>query len=96
MSLVTVLFASIRTTFQPWYLIFPLSMAAFVPQKKYIFIPSIVASLFAVSIYVPYVLLTDYAKGYPQIIQNIELVGLAIVLILTVLLILRQSLFLRR
>lgn len=81
LSLTTVLLASIRTTFQPWYLIFPLSMAAFIPQKKYILIPSIIASIFAVSIYVPYVLLTDYAKGYPQIIQNIELIGIAAVLI---------------
>jgi hypothetical protein len=81
LSLFTILFASIRTTFQPWYLIFPLSMAAFVSSKKYISIPAIVASIFAVSIYIPYVLLTDYAKGYPQIIQDVEFVGIAAVLI---------------
>jgi hypothetical protein len=84
LSLTTVLLASIRTTFQPWYLIFPLSMAAFTTQKKYIFIPSIIASIFAVSIYVPYVLMTDYAKGYPQIVQDIEYVGIAAVLIFTI------------
>ena len=65
LSLLTVLFASIRTTFQPWYLIFPLSLSAFVAKKPYVFVPSFVASMFAVSIYVPYVLITDYAKGYP-------------------------------
>lgn len=81
LSLSTIVLATIRTNFQPWYLIFPLSMAAFVPQKKYILIPAIVASIFAVSIYIPYVLMTDYAKGYPQIIQTIELVGLVAVLI---------------
>src|ERR1035437_8956460 len=81
LSLSTVLLASIRTTFQPWYIVFPLSMAAFVSQKKYIAIPALVASVFAVSIYVPYVLMTDYAKGYPQIVQNIEIVGVAAVLI---------------
>jgi hypothetical protein len=85
LSLSTVLLASLRTTFQPWYLVFPLSMVAFVSQKKYIAIPAIVASIFAVSIYVPYVLMTDYVKGYPQIVQNIELVGLVAVLISLVL-----------
>jgi hypothetical protein len=75
LSLLTVLFASVRTTFQPWYLVFPLSLAAFVAKKPYVFVPSLIASIFAVSIYIPYVLLTDYAKGYPSIILNIEIVG---------------------
>jgi hypothetical protein len=96
LSLSTVLFASIRTTFQPWYLVFPLSMAAFVPQKKYISIPAIVASIFAVSIYVPYVLMTDYAKGYPQIMQNIEILGLIVISFLAVVFVLQQMLSLRR
>jgi len=81
LSLSTVLVASVRTTFQPWYLVFPLAMAAFIPKKLYIFIPSLVASVFAVAIYIPYVLMTDYAKGYPQIIQNIEIAGLGVVMI---------------
>jgi len=84
LSLSTVLVASLRTTFQPWYLVFPLSLAAFVPRKAYIFIPSLMASIFAVSIYIPYILMTDYAKGYPQVAQDIELVGFAAVLIFTV------------
>jgi hypothetical protein len=88
LSLSTIVLATIRTNFQPWYLIFPLSMAAFVVQKKYILIPSLVASIFAISIYVPYVLMTDYAKGYPQIIQSIEIVGVAAVLISLVLILL--------
>jgi hypothetical protein len=96
LSLATVLFASVRTTFQPWYLVFPLSMAAFVPKKLYIFVPSLVASIFAVSIYIPYVFMTDYAKGYPQIIQNIEIVGLISVLFLVILFVLKTLLFSRR
>ena len=79
LSLSTVLLATIRTTFQPWYLVFPLSMATFIINKKYISIPAFVASIFAVSIYIPYVLLTDYAKGYPQIVQNIEIAGLVVI-----------------
>ena len=88
LSLSTVLLASIRTTFQPWYLVFPLSVATFVSSKKYISIPAIVASIFAVVIYVPYILMTDYAKGYPQIIQDIEFIGVATVLIFLVIVLL--------
>jgi len=88
LSLLTVLVASIRTTFQPWYLIFPLSMAAFVPQRKYISVPIFIASIFAVAIYVPYIFMTDYAKSYPQVIQNIEFVGIATVLIFTIVILL--------
>jgi hypothetical protein len=89
LSLLTVLIASVRTTFQPWYLVFPLSMAAFIPKKLYIFIPMLIASIFALVIYIPYVLMTDYAKGYPQIIQNIEITGLITVSLLTILLVLK-------
>jgi hypothetical protein len=81
LSLLTVLLATIRTNFQPWYLVFPLAMAAFVPKKMYIFIPSIIATIFAVSVYIPYVFMTDYAKGYPLIVQNIEIVGLVVFVI---------------
>jgi hypothetical protein len=96
LSLTTVLLASIRTTFQSWYLVFPLSLVAFVSSKKYIAIPSVVASIFAAGIYVPYVLMADYAKGYPQIVQNIELVGLSAVILLTVCLMLREMFISRR
>ena len=74
--LAVVIFETFRTTFQPWYLLLPLSLASFIPKKFYIFIPALVASIFAVAIYIPYVYMTDYAKGYPQIIQNIEITGL--------------------
>lgn len=81
LSLSTILFASIRTTFQPWYLVLPLSLAAFVPKKFYIFIPALTTTVFTMGIYIPYVYMTDYAKGYPEIIQNIEIIGVAVVLI---------------
>jgi hypothetical protein len=76
LSLITVLLATTRTNFQPWYFIFPLSMAAFVANKYYILIPSFMLSIFSVIIYVIYVLMTDYAKGYPLTIFNVEVLGL--------------------
>jgi len=80
LSLIAVVFETIRTTFQPWYLILPLSLAAFVTKKSYISIPAIVASIFAAAVYVPYIYMTDYAVGYQFIIQRIEVLGLVIVI----------------
>lgn len=81
LSLSTIVYASFRTTFQPWYLLVPISVAAFISRNKYIFTSSILASVFAISIYIPYVFMTDYAPSYPQIIQKIELIGLIVSLI---------------
>jgi hypothetical protein len=76
LSLVTVVLASIRTTFQPWYLILPLVFSSLISRKNYILIPSIVATIFALSIYIPYVYMTDYAKEYPILAAAIEAIGL--------------------
>ncbi|MEK7551120.1 MAG: hypothetical protein AAB532_00775 [Patescibacteria group bacterium] len=88
LSLFAVLLATLRTTFQPWYLIFPLTMSAFVARKAYVLIPSFIASVFMVLIYVVYVFMTDYAKEYPSIIANIEYVGLSVVAITALVLLL--------
>ncbi len=92
-SLVAVVFATLRTTFQPWYLIFPLSLCAFVSRKYFIFIPCLLASIFMVLIYVVYVYMTDYAKGYPQIIVNIEYLGLFATITFTILYFAKLKLF---
>ncbi|MCL5435085.1 MAG: hypothetical protein M1405_01725 [Patescibacteria group bacterium] len=92
LALATIFVAAIRTTFQPWYLLFPLSVASFIPKKYYIFIPSLIGTIFALSIYVPYVLLTDYAKSYPSIVLNIAIAGLISALLLTFLLFLKVKL----
>ncbi len=82
-AFVTVLVASIRTTFQPWYLMFVFSMASFVSRKYYILIPSVVFSVFCSLIYIVYVYTTDYAKGYPQTVFNIEILGIFVAVALT-------------
>lgn len=93
LSLSTVLVASFRTTFQPWYLVFPLSMVAFVSKKSYVFIPSLIASSFAVAIYLPYVFMTDYVKAYPPAVQSIETVGVFSVIAFTAIFFLKTKLF---
>src|SRR3989338_8624954 len=75
-SLISLAAVTYRTTFQPWYLIFPLSLAALISKKYFIIIPAFVASLFMIFIYTFYVLLTDYSPNYPQVILNVETIGL--------------------
>jgi hypothetical protein len=82
LSVFVILLVTFRTTFQPWYLLFPLSLASIISFKNYIFTSTIVASVFATIIYIPYVLLTDYSKNYPQIVSNIEIIGLILTIIL--------------
>jgi hypothetical protein len=84
LSLLTVFAVTVRTTFQPWYLVFPLSLAAFVSKKFYILIPALLATIFGVLIYVPYVYMTDYAKEYPRFVNYIEIVGLLAILFFVV------------
>lgn len=76
LSLLVVIYASIRTTFQPWYFLLSFAIASFVFRKFYIFIPSVVISVTTALIYLVYVFMTDYAKDYPQIISNVEYIGL--------------------
>ncbi len=89
LAIITVFAAALRTTFQPWYILFPLSMATFVPKKYFIFIPSLIGSFFAASVYIPYVLLTDYARGYPLVVMNVEAAGIVSIVVLTFLFFLR-------
>lgn len=75
-SLLVVIYASIRTTFQPWYFLLSFAAASFIFRKFYVFIPSVVISLTGVVIYLVYVFMTDYAKGYPEVIAYIQVIGL--------------------
>jgi len=82
LSLIAVIIATIRTTFQPWYLLYILPFAAFISKKVYVFIPVVAATIFSLIIYIPYVYLTDYDKSYPLIVSRIEIIGLVAVIFL--------------
>src|SRR6185369_885671 len=64
--LITVFFATIRTTFQPWYLIAPLTFAALYGYRYFIFIPSFIISFFAMLTYVPYLYTGNWDWPIPQ------------------------------
>lgn len=92
LSIITTIVASLRTTFQPWYLLYFLPFSALLINKYYIFIFSFLLSLCASLIYIPYVYLSDYAPNYPQVIFDIEFYGLIATIIITMLYVLKRSL----
>jgi len=65
---VSILIASIRTNFQPWYLLLVLPFAALIGKKYYIFIPAIILSLFALLQYIPFLYKGDWNYPVPIIL----------------------------
>jgi len=61
----SVMTATIRTNFQPWYLISVLPFAALASKKYYIFIPAIVLSFTSLLIYVPYLYIGNWDPPIP-------------------------------
>ncbi len=66
--IIPVILASYRTNFQPWYLLNILPFAALVSRNYYIFIPSIILSLFSVLEYLPFLYLGNWDNPVPSIL----------------------------
>ncbi|MCL4415464.1 MAG: hypothetical protein M1365_01990 [Actinobacteria bacterium] len=62
-----VIFASIRTNFQPWYLLYVLPFAAFIGKKYYILIPTFIITFFALLRYTPFLYTGNWNKPIPTI-----------------------------
>lgn len=60
--------ASYRTNFQPWYLLYIVPFTALLSKKYYVFIPTIIFSLFALLQYVPFLYLGNWDKPVPTIL----------------------------
>lgn len=70
---VTVFIASVYSgNFQPWYLILPLSVAVFISNSFYIFIPTVIISFFALLNYVPYLYLGNWNPPVPYILNQLN------------------------
>ena len=68
---ITVVVASLRTNFQPWYLVVPLTLAVFLAHRYFVFIPTMILSFAALLTYVPYLYLGNWDKPVPQILMNL-------------------------
>jgi len=85
LMIIAVIAASVRTNFQPWYLLYMLPFAALLSYKRYIFSPMILLSITALFNYVPYLFTGNWNNPIPVILFNLNLysAGVAIVIFLT-------------
>lgn len=75
--------ASIRTTFQPWYLLYFFPFASLVSKKSVILIPSIIISLFALLQYVPFLYQGDWNPPIPSILSWLLIISVVLSVLFT-------------
>lgn len=78
-----VIAATLRTNFQPWYLLFVLPFAAIVARRFYIVIPTLFMTLAALLTYLPFLYTGNWDPPIPTILNEIILGGVALSLIVT-------------
>lgn len=71
----TVIYATQRTNFQPWYLPEALFIAVFLSKNYIVFLPSVIISFFALLNYAPYLYLGNWDPPVPQILSNLNLIS---------------------
>lgn len=90
-ALIPVIGASVRTQFQPWYLLYVLSFAALIPEY-FVVVPVVILSLFALFEYVPFLFLGNWDPPVSSYLLGIRLVGIATSCVLVLLFALRKKL----
>lgn len=79
-----VIFASLRTNFQPWYLLYFLAFAPFLARRYYVLIPSVLLSLIGLFNYTPYLYLGHWNEPVPTILFTMNVGALAASILLLV------------
>ncbi|MEX2007781.1 MAG: hypothetical protein WD992_03330 [Candidatus Levyibacteriota bacterium] len=72
-----VVIASVRTNFQPWYLLYALPFAALLSNKYFVVIPSVIMSFAALVLYVPYLYSGNWNPPIPEQLLWITTAGMA-------------------
>ncbi len=70
-----VLFATYRTNFQPWYLLYVIPFAAFLYNKYFVAIPLVLLSIAGLFQYLPYLYIGDWNPPVPELLVNIMIAG---------------------
>ncbi|MBI2031296.1 MAG: DUF2029 domain-containing protein [Candidatus Levybacteria bacterium] len=78
-----VVVVSIRTNFQPWYLLLVIPFVSLTSKKYYILIPVLTMSFFSLSQYIPFLLKGDWNYPVPQILFWLTSAGIILSLALT-------------
>lgn len=70
-ALFPIFFASIRSQFQPWYLLYILPIVSLMPRRYFVVIPTIIVTLFALFEYIPYLYLGNWNPPVPNILNTL-------------------------
>lgn len=79
--IVAVIIATLRTNFQPWYLLYIAPFAAILFEKSYIKTPFIILSVAAVIYYIPFIYTGNWDPPIPAILNNIMLTAISVSLL---------------
>ena len=82
LMIIPVAMASVRTDFQPWYLLYVLPFSALISKKYYVFIPSVVVSFFALLQYAPFLYLGNWNEPVPTLLLWITISSILLSLVL--------------
>lgn len=78
LMIMPIILASIRTNFQPWYLIFVLPTAALIADKKYVLVPTTIISFFSLLHYAPFLYLGNWDPPVPKILTWLTTSGIVL------------------
>ncbi len=91
LMLFAVLFASIRTNFQPWYLLYVFPFAALLAKKYYILVSSFIISLFALLEYLPFIYLGNWDPPVPTLLYSLTISSVVVSIIISAVLYIRLN-----
>lgn len=86
LMLLAVIAASLRSNFQPWYLIFMLPFVSFIAVRKYVAIPVILLTIAALVNYIPYLYYGNWDKPIQDMLFQINVGSLISAVVLGVIL----------
>lgn len=78
LMIIPVILASVRTNFQPWYLLSLLPFAALASKKIYIVVPVLIMSFFALLEYIPYLYFGNWDAPIPSYLLWIRVSGMVL------------------
>lgn len=85
LMLVTVVVASLRTNFQPWYILPVIPFTALLAKKYYVVISVLFVSLFSLLQYVPFLYLGNWDKPVPTILMWLTIAGISLSVLVSLL-----------
>lgn len=83
--------ATLRTHFQPWYLLFIFPILSLLVEKKHYLYPSIILSIGALTMYVPYLYLGNDSYSITNLLPIIQLSFLGLAITTGIILLLKQK-----